>query len=382
MPDAGEYGDAGTDTLGNAEPRRGGPVAPDAGPDGARQRRPHPGRAPGGASGRLLGANGRALAGQGHHHRPLGDDGRLARRAAAALPAGLPAGGDRPLDRRDRRAGRARQPGRERHRRSSRSWARSTSAPASPSSTPRPTRSSRWRRTRRRCRSRPSTPGAGRPGASSIRSGWPASSPGRSWAGRAPTSAPTTARTSRSLPPRQTVLEMVAAAGVPVVGVGKIGDIFDRRGISEDVHTEGNADGLRRTGEILDRMERGLLFVNLVDFDMLWGHRNDARGYARALEELDRGAARRPGEAAGGGPARPHRRPRLRPDHARPPTTPASTFHSWRARRGGTGCRSAPGRPSPTWGRPWPSTSVSGSRRGEELPRRGPRALKVEPVPG
>jgi phosphopentomutase len=91
------------------------------------------------------------------------------------------------------------------------------------------------------------------------------------------------------LPPRQTVIERVASTGVPVVAVGKIGDIFDRRGISEDVHTEGNADGLRRTAEILGRMDRGFLFVNLVDFDMLWGHRNDVRGYARGLEDLDRG---------------------------------------------------------------------------------------------
>ena len=90
-------------------------------------------------------------------------------------------------------------------------------------------------------------------------------------------------------PPRPTVLERLAGAGVPVVGVGKIGDIFDRRGIAEDVHTEGNADGLRRTAEILRRLRRGLLFVNLVDFDMLYGHRNDVGGYARALEEMDRG---------------------------------------------------------------------------------------------
>jgi len=89
------------------------------------------------------------------------------------------------------------------------------------------------------------------------------------------------------LPPRPTVLEQLAAAGVPVVGVGKIGDIYDRRGLSEDVHTAGNADGLRRTAEILDRMDRGLLFVNLVDFDMLWGHRNDVQGYARGLEAMD-----------------------------------------------------------------------------------------------
>jgi phosphopentomutase len=123
------------------------------------------------------------------------------------------------------------------------------------------------------------------------------------------------------LPPRPTVIEQLAASGVPVVGVGKIGDIFDRRGISEDVHTEGNADGLRRTGEVLDRMDRGLLFVNLVDFDMLWGHRNDVQGYARALEEMDRGL---PGLVS-----------RLREgdllaitaDHGCDPTTP-STDHS------------------------------------------------------
>ncbi len=87
--------------------------------------------------------------------------------------------------------------------------------------------------------------------------------------------------------PARTVLERLAERGVPVVGVGKIGDIYDHRGLGEEVHTEGNADGLRRTREILDRLERGFLFVNLVDFDMLYGHRNDATGYARALEELD-----------------------------------------------------------------------------------------------
>ena len=122
-------------------------------------------------------------------------------------------------------------------------------------------------------------------------------------------------------PPRPTVLERLAEAGVPVVGVGKIGDIFDRRGLSEDVHTAGNADGLRRTAEVLGRMERGLLFVNLVDFDMLWGHRNDVRGYARGLEEMDRGLgpvldALRPGDLLA-----------LTADHGCDPTTP-STDHS------------------------------------------------------
>jgi phosphopentomutase len=123
------------------------------------------------------------------------------------------------------------------------------------------------------------------------------------------------------LPPRQTVIELVAATGVPVVGVGKIGDIFDRRGVSEDVHTEGNADGLRRTGEILDRMDRGLLFVNLVDFDMLWGHRNDVQGYARALEDLDRGLPAVLGRLREGDLLA------ITADHGCDPTTP-STDHS------------------------------------------------------
>jgi len=122
-------------------------------------------------------------------------------------------------------------------------------------------------------------------------------------------------------PPRPTVLERLAAAGVPVVGVGKIGDIYDRRGIAEDIHTEGNADGLRRTAEVLGRLPRGLLFANLVDFDMLYGHRNDARGYARALEEMDRGlppllAGLREGDVLV-----------VTADHGCDPTTP-STDHS------------------------------------------------------
>ncbi len=87
--------------------------------------------------------------------------------------------------------------------------------------------------------------------------------------------------------PGTTVLERLVEAGVPVIAVGKIADVFDRKGITEEVHTEGNADGLARTEALLERVDRGLVFANLVDFDMLYGHRNDARGYARALEEMD-----------------------------------------------------------------------------------------------
>jgi phosphopentomutase len=121
--------------------------------------------------------------------------------------------------------------------------------------------------------------------------------------------------------PGPTVLELLTAAGVPVVGVGKIPDVFDHKGVTEEIHTEGNADGLRRTAEILDRVDHGLVFVNLVDFDSQYGHRNDPVGYARALEELDRAlpgllGKLRPGELAA-----------ITADHGCDPTTP-STDHS------------------------------------------------------
>jgi phosphopentomutase len=105
------------------------------------------------------------------------------------------------------------------------------------------------------------------------------------------------------------------------VGVGKIGDVFDHQGLTEEVHTEGNADGLRRTEEILERLDRGLLFVNLVDFDMLYGHRNDAPGYARALEELDRSLPRILSKLQEGDLLA------ITADHGCDPTTP-STDHS------------------------------------------------------
>ncbi len=85
-----------------------------------------------------------------------------------------------------------------------------------------------------------------------------------------------------------TVLNRLHDAKVPVIGVGKIHDIFAGSGIDESIHSEGNRDGMQKTIELADRVERGLVFVNLVDFDMLWGHRRDAAGYRRALEEFDR----------------------------------------------------------------------------------------------
>ena len=84
-----------------------------------------------------------------------------------------------------------------------------------------------------------------------------------------------------------TALDRLKEAGVPVVGVGKIGDIFAGRGLTETIHTEGNADGMRVVRELAGELEGGLVFANLVDFDMLYGHRRDSVGYRRALEEFD-----------------------------------------------------------------------------------------------
>jgi phosphopentomutase len=88
-------------------------------------------------------------------------------------------------------------------------------------------------------------------------------------------------------PPEGTVLHRLAARGVQTVGVGKIPDIYDGAGISRSVHTEGNADGLRKTAELLGELPSGFLFVNLVDTDMLFGHRRDPQGYAGALRAID-----------------------------------------------------------------------------------------------
>jgi phosphopentomutase len=119
-------------------------------------------------------------------------------------------------------------------------------------------------------------------------------------------------------PPAPTLCDVVAAAGLPTVGVGKIGDIFAGHGIGESLHSEGNGDGLRLTLEAIARVRRGLLFVNLVDFDMVYGHRNDAPGFARALAELDAWlpafrAALQPGDAAF-----------ITADHGNDPTTPGT----------------------------------------------------------
>ncbi len=89
-------------------------------------------------------------------------------------------------------------------------------------------------------------------------------------------------------PPAPTLLDAVSAAGLDCIGVGKINDIFAGRGITEYVRTKSNADGMEKTFAYAQRDFNGLCFVNLVDFDMVFGHRNNVDGYANALTEFDR----------------------------------------------------------------------------------------------
>lgn len=122
-------------------------------------------------------------------------------------------------------------------------------------------------------------------------------------------------------PPPGMLLDRLAESGVEIRSVGKIFDVFLGRGIRSQFKTKNNADGMSKTLEAMQGLDRGLVFVNLVDFDQLFGHRNDVEGYARALEEFDAWlptfrAALQPGDLA-----------ILTADHGCDPTTP-STDHS------------------------------------------------------
>ncbi|MBR5516528.1 MAG: phosphopentomutase [Firmicutes bacterium] len=88
-------------------------------------------------------------------------------------------------------------------------------------------------------------------------------------------------------PPEDTVLDFVSKAGLEMYGVGKIGDIFNQKGLTTDVHTVSNMDGVDKTIEALAKDFDGFLFVNLVDFDSQYGHRRDVVGYGKCIEEFD-----------------------------------------------------------------------------------------------
>jgi phosphopentomutase len=90
------------------------------------------------------------------------------------------------------------------------------------------------------------------------------------------------------LPPKPTLLDRLVAAGHSVMGVGKIEDIFAHRGLSQSVHSPNNMACVDQTLAYMKGSRRGLIFTNLVDFDMLWGHRNNPQGYAGGLQDFDR----------------------------------------------------------------------------------------------
>ena len=125
-----------------------------------------------------------------------------------------------------------------------------------------------------------------------------------------------------AMPPRgETLLDKLTSAGIPVTAVGKIKDLFAGHGIGEAYPTASDAEGMDRIEEQMTRQDRGLIFANLVDFDTVYGHRNDVAGYALNLERFDARLSRLI--------------PRLRSDdllvvtadHGNDPTTP-STDHS------------------------------------------------------
>jgi len=100
------------------------------------------------------------------------------------------------------------------------------------------------------------------------------------------------ARTSRRHdyavdPPKPMLLDVLQECGVPVFGIGKIHDIYNGRGVNEYVTTKSNADGMEKLAAAARERKSGLIFCNLVDFDMLYGHRKDVEGFARSLEEFD-----------------------------------------------------------------------------------------------
>ena len=88
-------------------------------------------------------------------------------------------------------------------------------------------------------------------------------------------------------PPTETVLDVLHASGVSTIGIGKIDDLFSGRGLEEKIHIKSNAEGIEEIIKVGKSMQSGFLMANLVDFDMLFGHRQDAKGYAKALEEFD-----------------------------------------------------------------------------------------------
>jgi len=88
-------------------------------------------------------------------------------------------------------------------------------------------------------------------------------------------------------PPKETVLDKIKAAKLDVIGVGKIEDIFNNKGITEAIHTKDNMDGVDHTIRYMKENNKGLIFTNLVEFDSSWGHRNNVKGYGKGIMDFD-----------------------------------------------------------------------------------------------
>ena len=119
-------------------------------------------------------------------------------------------------------------------------------------------------------------------------------------------------------PPARSYMDELQSAGVPVHTVGKIGQVFD--GVGVDVQHKGatNAAALAATAELIDTLDGGFVFTNLVETDQVYGHRGDVPGFHNALKAIDAEVGRLAGATGSGArPAGDHRRPRLRPDDAR-----------------------------------------------------------------
>ena len=286
-PDAAAYGDVGSDTLGNTARAVGGIRAPHLAALGLGTLTAIEGLPPGGAPGTAAGRATEVSAGKdtttGHWEMM----GIRVERPFPLYPDGFPAAIDGAVRRArsgPRRSATCPRPAP----RSSSASARSTCAPARPSSTRAGIPCSRSRPTPTVSRSRPSTRGAqiardllagphavgrviarpfdGEPGAFRRR-------PER--------------RDYSVPPPGPTTLDALATAGVPVVGIGKIRDIFVGHGIDSWSYSDSNDHGVDLTIEALREPGARFVFTNLVDFDSKYGHRNDPDGYARAIEAFD-----------------------------------------------------------------------------------------------
>ena len=320
LPDASAYGDVGSDTIGNIARTnplqlpalRGlglGRVAAIGGPP--------PPASPAAAVGRMAEASPGKDSVTGHWEMM----GVVLSRPFPVFADGFPTGHHPGVLAPDwpRRAG---QQGRVGDPDSRRYWVQSTCEPAPSSSTPRPTAYFKLRRMKSWC------PIAELYRACDVAYTLVVEGLGvgrviaRPFIGEPGSFKRTANRRDYALPPASdTLLDRVKAAKLPVVAIGKIEDLFAGRGITRAIHTGSDDDGVDQLERQMAAVDRGLIFVNLVDFDTVYGHRNDVDGYAANLERFDR-------RLAG---LLPHLRPSdllvVTADHGNDPTTP-STDHA------------------------------------------------------